>query len=339
MVDSYVTQTGNISFLTNNINLLEKEFHFWMNNQNVTVNKDGNEYKLARYYAPSQGPRPESYSEDYLNAEMLPPEKNKEDFYINIKSAAESGWDFSSRWFISNGTNQGDLLDIETENIIPVELNSLLYWDAFLLAKFYNKLGDLEKSQYYQDVAEQWKAAVTAVHWNENIGTWLDYDMRNNKPREYFYPSNLAPLWTRCYNTSLSGHYANKTTQYINNEGIRTYLGGIPTSLDLTREQWDFPNAWPPLQIIIIQGLLYTNDTDANNLAYEFAQNWVFANHKGYLETNEMFEKYDAENPGEYGGGGEYTVQSGFGWTNGVIMELLNTYGSVLTSAKNHHTH
>ena len=95
----------------------------------------------------------------------------------------------------------GNRLDIETENIIPVDLNSFLYWEAFLLAKFYNKLGDLQKSQYYQDVAEQWKAAVTAVLWNENIGTWLDYDMQNNKPREYFYPSNLAPLWTRCYDT------------------------------------------------------------------------------------------------------------------------------------------
>lgn len=49
--------------------------------------------------------------------------------------------------------------------------------------------------------------------------------------------------------------------------------------------------------------------------------------------------QYDAENPGKYGGGGEYTVQSGFGWTNGVIMELLNTYGLNLTSAKNRSTH
>jgi alpha,alpha-trehalase len=93
----------------------------------------------------------------------------------------------------------GDRLDIEAENIIPVDLNSLLYWNAYLLAKFYIMLRDLEKSQYYLDMAEQWKAAVTAVHWNENIGTWLDYDMRNKKPREYFYPSNLAPLWTLCY--------------------------------------------------------------------------------------------------------------------------------------------
>jgi len=90
---------------------------------------------------------------------------------------------------------------------------------------------------------------------------------------------------------SLSGHYASKTIQYINDEGIRNYLGGIPTSLELTGEQWDFPNAWPPLQIIVIQGLLYTNDRDANNLAYELAQNWIYANHKGYLDTNEMFEK------------------------------------------------
>jgi alpha,alpha-trehalase len=93
----------------------------------------------------------------------------------------------------------GDLRNIQTQNIIPVDLNSFLYWDAVLLAKFYKKLDDLEKSQHYHDVAEQWKAAVNAVHWNENVGTWLDYDILNNKPREYFYPSNLAPLWTKCY--------------------------------------------------------------------------------------------------------------------------------------------
>jgi alpha,alpha-trehalase len=90
---------------------------------------------------------------------------------------------------------------------------------------------------------------------------------------------------------SLSGYYARKTLEYIKDEAIRSYLGGIPTSLEHTGEQWDLPNAWPPLQIIVIQGLIYTNDIDANNMAYELAQNWIYANHKGYLATNEMFEK------------------------------------------------
>jgi alpha,alpha-trehalase len=56
-------------------------------------------------------------------------------------------------------------------------------------------------------------------------------------------------------------------------------------------------------------------------------------------EISLLYSQYNAENPGKYGGGGDYKVQSGFGWTNGVIMELLNTYGSVLTSGKKHHTH
>jgi neutral trehalase len=65
-----------------------------------------------------------SCSEDYHHAEMLPTEKEKEDFYINIKSAAESGWDFSSRWFISNGTNAGKI-------------------------KVLDRLADVCKNQYY----------------------------------------------------------------------------------------------------------------------------------------------------------------------------------------------
>ena len=59
----------------------------------------------------------------------------------------------------------------------------------------------------------------------------------------------------------------------------------------------------------------------------------------GNPEISLLYSQYNAENPRKYGGGGEYTVQSGFGWTNGVIMELLNTYGSVLNSAKKYHKH
>jgi alpha,alpha-trehalase len=59
----------------------------------------------------------------------------------------------------------------------------------------------------------------------------------------------------------------------------------------LTTEQWDLPNAWPPLQIIVIQGLIYTKDPSAEKLAYELAENWIYANHKGYLDAKEMFEK------------------------------------------------
>lgn len=41
--------------------------------------------------------------------------------------------------------------------------------------------------------------------------------------------------------------------------------------------------------------------------------------------------QYDATVPGGHGGGGEYEVQQGFGWTNGVIMNLLWRYHDSLT--------
>lgn len=37
------------------------EFEFWMENRMITFKKDGKSYTMARYYAPSRGPRPESY--------------------------------------------------------------------------------------------------------------------------------------------------------------------------------------------------------------------------------------------------------------------------------------
>lgn len=42
--------------------------------------------------------------------------------------------------------------------------------------------------------------------------------------------------------------------------------------------------------------------------------------------------QYDALTLGGTGGGGEYEVQVGFGWTNGVILELLAKYGDKLSS-------
>ena len=42
--------------------------------------------------------------------------------------------------------------------------------------------------------------------------------------------------------------------------------------------------------------------------------------------------QYSAVQLGTTGSGGEYAPQKGFGWTNGFIMELLNTWGKHLKS-------
>lgn len=69
------------------------------------------------------------------------------------------------------------------------------------------------------------------------------------------------------------------------------FLGGIPTTLDHSGEQWDYPNAWPPLQHMVIVGLMNTGDIWAEELAFEIASRWVKSNFVAYNETGHMYEK------------------------------------------------
>ncbi|XP_035721598.1 trehalase-like isoform X3 [Vespa mandarinia] len=332
MVDEYLHVTKDYQWLDKYFWLLEKEFNFWLTNRTVDIEKDGVKYTLARYHEESSGPRPESYREDIQTSQSFRTTEEKENYYTELKTAAETGWDFSSRWFILDGTNKGNLTNLKTRSIIPVDLNSILYRNAVLLAKYSQRLGNFSKAAYYANIAEEWKKAVTAVLWHDEVGAWLDYDIINELKRDYFYPTNILPLWTFCYDLSKKEEYVSKALKYLEKNQIMLNVGGIPTTLEHSGEQWDYPNAWPPLQYFVIMSLNNTQDPWAQRLAYEISERWVRSNYKAFNETHSMFEKYDATVFGGYGGGGEYEVQLGFGWSNGLVMILLDKYGSTLTA-------
>ncbi|XP_034934497.1 trehalase-like [Chelonus insularis] len=332
MVERYVATTGDIKFLEENILTLEKEFAYFQREKSVNVVKNGVTYKMARYIVNSDGPRPESYREDYKEAQAFETDERKRIFYEDIKAGAESGWDFSSRWFIPDKPVMGNLSDISTRNIIPVDLNAFLQRNARLLSQFNTLLGNGAKAKKYKDIANDYQTAIDAVLWSDELGIWLDYDIKNERPRKFFYPSNLTPLYTKSFNMKNASFYGQKAVDYLTAEGINTFMGGTPMSLSQTGEQWDFPNAWPPLQSIMVQGLRNTGAQSALVMAEELATRWLRANYLGFAEYGMMFEKYNSLQPGEYGGGGEYNVQAGFGWTNGVVLEFLNLYPGTKSS-------
>lgn len=186
-------------------------------------------------------------------------------------------------------TVAGTLIDLKTRYIIPVDLNSILYWNAKLLVEFYRDLNMPEKSEKYRIIAEEWLEAVTAILWHDEVGTWLDYDTINEIKRDYFYPTNIAPLWTGCYKDKETK--VGKVMKYLDKTQIMGNLGGIPTTLEHSGEQWDYPNAWPPLQYIMIMGLDNTGDEWAKELAFEMTERWVRSNYKAFNETGAMYEK------------------------------------------------
>lgn len=155
MIKTYVDHTNDHDFAISSVDTLAREFEFWMANHTLVING----HRLARYGDKSSGPRPESYREDVETGRDFPTDAAREEHYSELKAAAESGMDFSSRWFINDdGENLGDLRNLKTRSIIPVELNAILYWNAKIIAEFYGYKNDTTKQEQYKKLSDEFKA-------------------------------------------------------------------------------------------------------------------------------------------------------------------------------------
>lgn len=291
--------------------VLTKEYDFWMKHTTkltkekkaeLRVVRLNNDCLLNRYWDNLNTPRPESYLYDI---EIKNESSKNESIYRDIRAAAESGWDFSSRWFL----DENSLTTIQTTNIIPIDLNCLLYHQEVILSKMY----DNEKSTYYKNAAERRKEKIMEVFWNENSGFFFDYDFTQDKNTSTYSLAALYPLFFNIVDTAI----AQKVAVVLEQNFLKA--GGLVTTLYNTGQQWDYPNGWPPLQWIGYKALKnYGFDTLANDIA----ERWINLNVKVFFETNKMMEKYDVIDIQRKGGGGEYELQDGFGWTNGVFLKL-----------------
>ncbi|XP_062995099.1 trehalase [Elgaria multicarinata webbii] len=336
MVESYLKHTNNTEFLRKNIHLLEAEYRFWQAERAVNVSAGGKQYRLNRYNVQVGEPRPESYMKDVEVATGLD-EEAKQLLWADLKSAAESGWDFSSRWFLPGPPPlQATLQDTKASEVVPVDLNAILCKVEELLATFYEQLGDAGKAREFQAAHEQRVAAVQAVLWDDQAGVWLDYNLLRQRRNQAFYPTNLTPLWSQC---GVDPASVVKALRYLEGSPALAYTNGLPASLARTGQQWDLPNAWAPLQHMVIAGLAKAASPQAQELAFTLAQRWVRMNLAVYESSHGMYEKYEVDGDGKPGAGGEYQVQEGFGWTNGVALQLLHLYGERLTSAGSSASH
>ena len=285
---------------------LQKEYNYWMTGKKAVHFEDGN---LNRYWDALNSPRPESYKHDVILFE-----KSQKDsgLYRDIRSAAESGWDFSTRWF-TDGIN---IESIATTNYIPVDLNCLLYNLESTLAKAYKLNQQIAESYKYEDLAKKRKQLIIKYFWNKQKAFFVDYNWKDSLFSPQLTLAGLFPLFFKI----ATPDQAKLVKQWIETEFLKP--GGLVTTLvQGSGQQWDYPNGWAPLQWIAYQGL---KNYDFNELANEIATRWLNLNMKVYFETGKMMEKYDVVDLNRKGGGGEYETQDGFGWTNGIFLKFWN---------------
>ncbi|XP_055348794.1 trehalase-like isoform X2 [Paramacrobiotus metropolitanus] len=316
---------------------LEKEYKFWMTERRVDVSIRGKIYTMNRYRGGMNQPRPEMYREDVEQAALLKNGRSHEDLYSNIAAAAESGIDFSTRWL---DNQDAPFNNIRTKTILPVDLNAFLCAQERLMGTFYDLTGNAKKSALYHSKAKSRGSAMHDIFWNEELSMWRDYDLQEGRQRTDFYLSSIAPLFTQCTGSGVNittAEFANRVLKSDDITKISAYPGGFPESLSKNARpdmQWDYANAWPPHQLMLVESFAQFPET--RSTALQFAQKYFSAVYAGYNSSGYFFEKYDVNDPGKYGGGGEYQVQEGFGWTNGGILRLIELFPGELTVNYNH---
>jgi len=299
---------------------LEKEYAFWMSGYDeLSDNSDAKRRVvkveggyLNRYWDDSDEPRPESYLEDVELASQS--KRDSKELYRDLRAACESGWDFTSRWF----EQAGDISSIVTTKILPVDLNSLMYNLEKTLLKAYDVVGDSGQKKFLEAQCAFRKQAIEELFFDQEEGVFADLNIEGLEPTGVISMASAFPLF---FNLATEPQAAS-VAKALKSRFLKQ--GGWVTTLNATSQQWDSPNGWAPLHWIGYQGLKnYRFDDDAA----QGASAWVNNNIVVYQETGKLVEKYNVIDLGLAAKGGEYEVQHGFGWTNGVLLKLMNELG------------
>ena len=319
MVGLYAAATDTTQALRY-LDAVEKEYAFWMNggdriapgeaHRRVVRLRDGS--ILNRYWDDRPEPRPESFREDYQRGQTLPVEQ-RDAFYRNVRSTAESGWDFSSRWM----RDPMDVRTLETIELAPVDLNCLLYNTERTIAAlraFRGKSGDAKVAQRFTQAAENRRRVLLAAAYDSATGFFYDVRWRTGE-RVTDRPTlaAAAPL----YFGLATPQQGRTVAARLERDFLKP--GGFVTTLVRSGQQWDAPNGWPPLEWLAIEGVRRYGRAA---LAGAAGDRWLALNRRTYRATGKMMEKYDVMDLTRRAGGGEYPTQDGFGWTNGVALAL-----------------
>lgn len=319
MVNAYIQQTS-IEQALKYLPAIQAEYDFWMDGaEDLTPNNPEGKrvilyqgFILNRYWDNFDTPRPESYREDIELAEELPSAERSK-LYRNLRAAAESGWDFSSRWFAGE-----EFSTIRTTDLLPVDLNCLIYAMEIALSVMYNAEGSIAKSQHYKKKFEVRQKSINQFFWNdvdqsyEDV-VWTEKEVTTHTGR--ITAASVAPLYFKAAKEDLASRQAKTIKEQL------LFDGGIATTPISSGQQWDAPNGWAPLQWLTAKGLEHYNE---QQLADDISSRWLRINEKVFRNTGKMMEKYNVADTTLLAGGGEYPNQDGFGWTNGVVLGLLS---------------
>lgn len=231
---------------------------------------------------------------------------------IHFMAELESGWDLTSRFL-------GRCMDI-----LPIDLNTLLYkYETDFAAMV--KILELDEKEVkkWENLATVRKNTINELMWDDKNGIFRDYDYVSELKTEIFSLAAYFPLYFKLASQEQAEALVKNISRFECEGGLVTTDHETKMTRDAYAgashiQQWDYPNGWAPLHLIVIQGLMnYGFYEDAKRLA----KKWLHTCEVNFDRDGFFMEKYNVVEPLQPAKG-HYGVQEGFGWTNAVYVVL-----------------
>mmetsp|Transcript_28745 Transcript_28745/g.42625 ORF Transcript_28745/g.42625 Transcript_28745/m.42625 type:complete len:329 (-) Transcript_28745:301-1287(-) len=285
---------------------------------------------------------PAEFLAGYQAGELKSPQLDA--FFLHDQAVRESGHDTSAR------------LNGKAAELLTVDLNSLLYKyemdiaaiiDGEFGGEFYDvSSGITHTSKQWKDKASARARKVDALLWDEERGTYFDYDLGsssgatvegggsdNGDPaqgrpagRTGFESATMVyPLWAGMASPEQAARVADYLARRLEEPGglaSTSEASRGPVTPQRPQRQWDYPFGWAPHQMMAWQALAdYGYEEQAQRLAYR----WLlmicdtFAHRGGAIPEKFDVVRRSADCAVEYGNVGtgfSYVAREGFGWMN-----------------------
>ena len=226
-------------------------------------------------------------------------------FYRGDRAMRESGFDTSFRFGPFSGS---------TDDYAPICLNSLLYKYERDMEHFATLLGRPADAAQWNKRASARREAINKYLWDASTGMFYDYNFVTKQRSTYNYATAYYPLWAGL----ASPQQAVALQRHLS---IFEHSGGLAMSDDTSGTQWDLPYGWAPANWLAVKGLAqYGFKEDADRIASKFNATVL----QNFLLDNTIREKYNVVE-----GSANIAVATGyksnvvgFGWTNGVYLQM-----------------
>ncbi len=214
--------------------------------------------------------------------------------------------------------NDGKIAELSPFLVQDPLFNALLIKSNACLITLYEILGGRhEKIDQLHKWQEKAVSAFNNKLFDENLGAYIHYDLRNEKPLKYISSSSFAPLFANIPTTERAQNMVQMMLEKFGNKHQYLCASFDPTShLFNPKKYWRGP-VWINLNWILYKGLKHYN---FNDIAKRIKQDTI-----ELIEKNGFYEYFDCRKAEHQQRNAGYGGKN-FSWSAALLLDLIHEH-------------